>query len=261
MVGVYHPETIRIVGTCEGNPVMVLVDGGSTHNFMKSATARKVGLPITQVPQLNVYVGNGECIGCVSKCNQVPLHMQGFGFRLETFILDIKGADIVLGVQWLMQLGDVTMNYLNLTMEFVVGGQTVKLQGERLFQPGAIGGRTLNKMVTADVIASFIHLRVLEPNELEATPEQQDQQVQQVLEEYQEVFQEPTELPPPREIEHQIHLQQGADPVNVRPYRYPHHQKEEIEKLVEEMLQAGVIRESHSAFSNPVLLVHKKDGS
>ncbi|KAL1356594.1 hypothetical protein AAHE18_05G195900 [Arachis hypogaea] len=221
MVGVYHPETIRIAGTCEGNPVMVLMDGGSTHNFMKSATARKVGLAITQVPQLNVYVSNGECIGCVSKCNQVPLHMQGFGFR----------------------------------------GQTVKLQGERLFQPGAIRGRTLNKMVTADVIASFLHLRVLESNELVATPAQQDQQVQQVLEAYHEVFQEPIELPPPREIEHQIHLQHGAEPVNVRPYRYPHYQKEETEKLVEEMLQAGVIRESHSAFSRPVLLVRKKDGS
>ncbi|XP_016172540.1 uncharacterized protein LOC107614929 [Arachis ipaensis] len=212
-----------------------------------------------------VAVYHPETIRIAETCERnpvmVPLHMQGFGFRLETFILDIKGADIVLGAQWLMQLGDVTMNYLNLTIEFVVGGHTVKLQGERLFQPGAIGGRTLNKMVTADVIASFLHLRVLELNELEATPEQQDQQVQQVLEEYQEVFQERTELPPPREIEHQIHLQQGADPVNVRPYRYPHYQKEEIEKLVEEMLQAGVIRESHSAFSSPVLLVRKKDGS
>ncbi|XP_020997135.1 uncharacterized protein LOC110280433 [Arachis duranensis] len=260
MVGAYHPETIQIAGTCDGHPVMVLVDGGSTHNFMKAATAQKLCLPLTPVHQLNLYVGNGECIGCASKCSAVPLHMQGYGFRLETFILDIKGADVVLGAQWLMQLSDVMMKYMHLTMEFKVSEITIKLQGERLFQPGAVRNRVLNKMVSADVIASFLHLRVVESmptTELSA----QDEEVQLLLDEYQEVFKELEQLPPQRKIEHQIHLLPETNPVNVRPYRYPYFQKEEIEKLVDEMMQAGVIRESHSAFSSPVLLVRKKDGS
>ncbi|QHO43351.1 Transposon Ty3-I Gag-Pol polyprotein [Arachis hypogaea] len=233
MVGVYHPETIRITGTCDGHPVMVLVDGSSTHNFMKAATAQKLCLPLTPVHQLNVYVGNRECIGCAPKCSAVPLHMLGYGFRLETFILDIKGADVVLGEQWLMQLDDVMMNYMHLTMEFKVGEIIIKLQGERLFQPEAVGNRVLNKMVLADV--------------------------QLLLDEYQEVFKEPEQLPPQRKIEHQIHLLPETNPVNVRPYRYPHFQKEEIEKLVEEMMQAGMIRKSYSAFSSLVLLERKKD--
>ena len=56
-------------------------------------------------------------------------------------------------------------------------------------------------------------------------------------------------------------LKDGSDPVSVRPYRYPQSQNDEIERLIQEMLAAGIIRPSTSPFSSPVLLVKKKDGS
>lgn len=49
--------------------------------------------------------------------------------------------------------------------------------------------------------------------------------------------------------------------MNVKSYRYGHFQKDEIEKLVGEMLAVGTIRPSLSLFLSPVLLVRKKDGS
>ncbi|GJS40579.1 reverse transcriptase [Tanacetum coccineum] len=85
--------------------------------------------------------------------------------------------------------------------------------------------------------------------------------IEELISRFETLFQVPTTLPPYRSVDHRIHLYPNTKPVNVRPYRYPHYQKGEMEKLVNEMLSQGIIRVSHSPFSSPVLLVKKKDGS
>ena len=47
--------------------------------------------------------------------------------------------------------------------------------------------------------------------------------------------------------------------MNVKPYRYPYYQKQEIEDQVTVMLAKGFIQPNSSPFSSPVLLVKKKD--
>ena len=44
----------------------------------------------------------------------------------------------------------------------------------------------------------------------------------------------------------------------LKPYRYLYAQKSEIERLVAEMLEAGIIRPSQSSFSAPVVMVLKE---
>jgi hypothetical protein len=83
--------------------------------------------------------------------------------------------------------------------------------------------------------------------------------LQHILDKYPKVFEVPTDLPPSRgEHDHSIPLLPGSKP---RPYRYTFAQKNEIEKMVQELLEAGVIRPSTSPYSSPMVMVLKKEGT
>ena len=75
------------------------------------------------------------------------------------------------------------------------------------------------------------------------------------------MFDVPSALPPPRSHNHVIPLIHGANPVKVKSYRHPFSQKQQIEKMVQDMLQEGIIVPSNSPFSSPIILVKKKDGT
>jgi hypothetical protein len=79
------------------------------------------------------------------------------------------------------------------------------------------------------------------------------------LEEFADIFQDPKGLPLQHHCDHSIPLQPGAQPINIKPYRYPPAQKYEIERQIKEMLKQGIIQASSSLFACPVLLVKKKD--
>ena len=85
--------------------------------------------------------------------------------------------------------------------------------------------------------------------------------LQKVLDKYSIVFDTPKGLPPIRDHDHAINLILGSVAPNIRPYRYPYAQKSEIERMIAEMLEAGIIQPSQSSFSAPVVLVYKKEGS
>ena len=85
--------------------------------------------------------------------------------------------------------------------------------------------------------------------------------LQKALDNHSKVFETPKGLPPICDHDHAIHLIPRSVPPNIRPYRYPCAQKSEIECMVVEMLEVGIIQPSQSSFSAQVVLVHKKDGS
>jgi hypothetical protein len=86
----------------------------------------------------------------------------------------------------------------------------------------------------------------------------QHPEISELLHTFKDVFNDPQTLPPARAYDHAIPLLPNAIPVNSRPYHYSPEHKTEIEHQVKQLLQAGLITQSHSPFASPVLLVKKR---
>ena len=270
MSGARIPSTMRLMAWVGKHEVTLLVDSGSSHNFINANITKKVGLRGVAVEPFEVKVANGEKLKCEEVVRDVKLNVQGVRICADLHVITIVGLDVVLGNAWLRSIGRVLNDYEAMTMEFKLGGKkrlwkaisSKEIQPceanvmERLWKGGAC--------CFAVVIAGVNQEKVEEKQgeeELEKKLQQLPPSIRCVVEKHRHVLEVPNGLPPPRAFDHRIVLHDETRPVNVAPYRYAHFQKGEIERQVEEMLSQGLIRTSTSPFSSPVLLVRKKDGS
>ncbi|GKB17144.1 retrotransposon-related protein [Tanacetum coccineum] len=157
-------------------------------------------------------------------------------------------------------LGKHTMEFQN-PMEFTYQNKKVILRGTQQTTVQWMQGKNTErrgkrvaKLSSMSVCVYPATLLKLEVND--SVPEE----IVKVLQDYESVFEVPTGLPPRRSHDHTIPLIPNTPPISIRPYKHPPNQKDAVELTVKELLDSGVIRNSQSPFSSPIVMVKKKDG-
>lgn len=69
--------TIRFTRQIGSIRVKILVDGGSSDNFIQPRVAQVLRLPVEPAPNLRVLVGNGQILKAEGLIQQLPLQIQG----------------------------------------------------------------------------------------------------------------------------------------------------------------------------------------
>lgn len=181
---------------------------------------------------------------------------------MEEFLsLTLGNSDVILGVQWLEKLGAVTTNWKTQVMKFVVNGQGITLQGDPSLEHTKVSLKTMIHNINSMSEGLLVQFNQVESQEPSVLSPETPEFLNDVIKRFATVFEWKGGLPPHRDQQHSIILKDGTEPILVRPYRYSHDQKAEIERLLVEMLKSEVIRPSCSPFARPILLVKKKDGS
>jgi hypothetical protein len=114
----------------------------------------------------------------------------------------------------------------------------------------------------AEAVSSSV-TNITESVSIQSAPAASSPALSQLLEEFSDLFQPPTSLPPLRApaLQHRIRLLPNTDPPARGPYRLTWAEQRELQRQLAELLEAGLIVPSTSPFAAPVLLVKKKDGT
>ncbi|GKD32147.1 ty3-gypsy retrotransposon protein, partial [Tanacetum coccineum] len=99
------PRSLQLWGIIGSGNIHVLIDNGSTHNFVQPGVVERMKLAVSITKPLNVDIGSGETLLYENICSKVGINMQGLAVEVDLYVLPRKGPDVVLGIQWLQKLG------------------------------------------------------------------------------------------------------------------------------------------------------------
>lgn len=271
MAGLSNYHTMRVTGMYDRKLLQILLDSGSTHNFLDLEMAKKLGCKLEKVDSLPVAAGGGTTLEAPYICRGFTWKLQHVSFTADVIVLPLVLCDLILGIQWLRSLGPVLWDFDKLQMEFSFNGKKFVLRGAKPSGVKLINNKTFSQAVQQGAQICFLYLD--HPHYHLDIPSCQLHHsatgnpspplaIDQLLTQFADIFREPTELPPSRPgFDHKIPLKDGTNPFSIQPYRYSILQKDIIDKLVEDMLKQGLIQHSNSPFASSVVLVRKKNGN
>lgn len=107
MQGTQGHQTMKLAARIGHLDVILLVDTGSTHNFIDFRLAKMLRVPIAPIDRLKVLTACGDNLYTQGLYRAVTWVTQGYQFSTNFLTLLLKGCDLALGVQWLTSLGSI----------------------------------------------------------------------------------------------------------------------------------------------------------
>ncbi|KAF7815055.1 Retrotransposable element Tf2 [Senna tora] len=231
IVGITGGRTMKLVGKVNGSEVLTMIDSGASHNFISTSLVDKMSLPKVKTSSYMVTVGDGHTVKSEGKCKQLRVELQGTVLEQDFYLFDLGEVDLILGMEWLESLGEVRVNWKQLTMKYKEGEEVICLKGDSSLARTEVSYKAVMRSIKKGGQGFILELSSMETQG--DTDVRLPAEIQQILKDFSEVCVPLKGLPPIRNRDHAILIMEGAQPPNIRPYRYANSQKTEIEKLME----------------------------
>lgn len=129
VMGFNTPKRMKATSLVEGKKVVVLLDSGTTLNFISEKLVRELNLPV-QPTKFVVILGDDRRVGGLGRCDGVVVNVQGVQIIQNFLPFQLGVVDIIVGMDWLSRLGEVKINWKNQTMKFLWEGKKVEIKGD-----------------------------------------------------------------------------------------------------------------------------------
>ncbi|KAF7801588.1 Retrotransposable element Tf2 [Senna tora] len=100
VVGITSNNTMKVLGKCPGEEVVVLIDNGASRNFVALEVVERLGIGVKRVRAFEVSLEDGYKITWNQMCSSMELEIQGMKVRQPFHLFDFGGANLVLGIDW-----------------------------------------------------------------------------------------------------------------------------------------------------------------
>lgn len=87
ILGYTNPQTIRVNGRIGRVQLIVLIDSGSTHNFLRRYVVKRTDLEVKKDVCLDISIANGEHVPCLGRCKGVNMKLQGLKLEKTSMCL------------------------------------------------------------------------------------------------------------------------------------------------------------------------------
>jgi hypothetical protein len=109
-----------VIGTFSINDIsaIVLFDSGASHSFISAAYVEKRNLPVALLRCQMIVSSLGGDMPARQLCPKVNIKIRGVDFVANLIVLESKGIDVILGMDWLCKhkmLIDCTKKSVKLT--------------------------------------------------------------------------------------------------------------------------------------------------
>lgn len=125
-------STIKLLGMVNGKSLRILVDSGSTNNFLDPSAAKCIRVRAVETTPIIVTVADGFKVLSTKVCSELTWTIQGEEFSTNFRVLSLGGVDAVLGVQWLQMHNPVTLDFHKLQVKLVKDGKDITCKGNQL---------------------------------------------------------------------------------------------------------------------------------
>jgi hypothetical protein len=119
--------------------MMILVDSGSSHSFVKDNLAVLLTGATPLSKRLSVAIADGAQMTCGYQFQQALWEVQGYQFCSDLKILPLQHYDMMLGYDWLAQFSPMKIHWVAKWMAVPYGNHTAVIQGILFEMPGVSG--------------------------------------------------------------------------------------------------------------------------
>lgn len=195
-------HTIKIEGTIGKQAVRILVDTGSTHNFVSTGVLRNQGIPTSYCQPLKVQMANGEATACTKLVSDLKWHMSGTTFQSDFYAIPLGGYDLILGVQWLGQVSPVCFDFGKQEIAIHWVNEQIVLKCDQSTNPEFQVELEERTRDNSKPLACFLVQLTAVEEIKDSTPVPRE--LQPVIDQFPDIFKTPTGLPPQRPQDHLI---------------------------------------------------------